>query len=855
MPGQYGVTETGVSGWELTGLSCNDTSNTTTDLATATASINLDPGESVYCTLTNTRDTGSITVNKVIDADGDLTTTEDQNLGVGWEFDVNGAGIDTSDPLAASTDATGAVSFSSLKTGQYNITETLQPGYDLIAADCGLENGSLDGNTLYSSNVTKDATTTCTFYNTPNGTIHGYKWSDLNGNGERDCIEEEEGSESQALISDRACESEPMLPGWTINLYAWNGEGYDSTPIRIMDTDSGGRYWFEHLFPGQYKVCEEQQTGWTQTYPINENGNCYLMTLPDGNSSQFPVSLNDVNDPEYKFGNQFILPELTIEKFNDQWPTVQDQGDVVDYTITIRASKNNVNDVIVKDLMPNGFSFNSITSVVKNGSDSLSVPDPDYHSPGTWKLGDMKDGDEIVIKFKGNIGSSQQPGTYKDLAWAEGISDISKTPDVLATSVNAPTPDKGTLGTPGGNFVGTQIALAVPGTPQNVELENDTERETKTRERVLGVTTYLPATGSSTGWIVLILILLIAGVGLILFDRRRKEKANSQIETSLKVLFFALLTAGILSSQVAWAIAPSIRLEQPTTPTNIKNLNIGFVVLDIEGRSMYVECFKQGPGEISFSSFDTVGVAAGGNSGTCDITLLTDGEYKFYATVSAGGDSSTSESLKVALASAAPDTPLNYDRDDDSCTVTFQTANDGLTAKVELYRSVHDEFVADASTFAQSKDILPNTDGSLTDPLGNCDDYYYVIRAVSEAGIGSGFVGDEDVNVETRTRTRTRTEETIVRTGGGAILTEGGTVAGETEGETGEEGMVQGEENIEGGTGAASGKVAGEEEGEVVGIFGGKNAKYWWGAGLLALGLAYYLYRRKGKTPPPASAK
>ncbi|HXF05918.1 MAG TPA: hypothetical protein VNM72_10955 [Blastocatellia bacterium] len=55
-PGSYTVTEGAVPGWALTNLVCTDPDNVTTvDLNTRTATIDLDAGETVKRTFTNTR--------------------------------------------------------------------------------------------------------------------------------------------------------------------------------------------------------------------------------------------------------------------------------------------------------------------------------------------------------------------------------------------------------------------------------------------------------------------------------------------------------------------------------------------------------------------------------------------------------------------------------------------------------------------------------------------------------------------------------------------------------------------------------------------------------------------------------
>ncbi|NCB43582.1 MAG: DUF11 domain-containing protein, partial [Clostridia bacterium] len=754
--------------------------------------VTLKEGEEISCTITNTRDAGSIMVNKIIDMDGNLQTTEDQVSGVGWQFDVDGTAGDTSDPVADFTGAEGNVSFADLKTGEYTIIENKQSGYNLVAADCGLENGIFDGiDSMDNVSVDKDGNTICNFYNVPNGTIHGYKWSDLNGNGERDCIEESGEDLEPAVFDDSEmyqCELEPLLSGWTINLYQSNGEGgFGSEPIRTMVTDSGsehfGWYWFENLPLGEYKVCEVLEDDWRQTHPLNSDDNCHLISLPSGNSNGFglPAMLNAVDGPVYSFGNQqlakvtiikfedldgngqkdegeeylpgweinlsgqdsvntdengevvfdellpesyvlsetlqpgwnqtniycedssgsgvkitsegeayghhgncegwnqcgdaetcaqwacrvrgysslvsygesrpctqfnnchlfqysvisappilsidssyqdneyidydwgngcdvmgvtdifcsnpgfseamifpeddsesdlvfennyqlalsagdsktcyvgnqFVEPELTILKYNNQWPTVQSPGSVIDYTIKVEALENNVNDVVVTDLPPEGFKYISgswsATSSLGGGHDGKLELSHEYASPGEWDLGDMQAGEVVTLSYKAQIDGAQQPGLYNDLAWADGTDDRSAR--VLAASVPAPAVDPGEITD---NFVGTQIELAVAPLPQNVELEEDKETETKTKKKVLGVTTYLPATGTPTMWIILAILILIAGISLMIFARRRNDKIKSMKD---KTLMLAVIVTGMMFLGAdAQAMAPAIRL-------------------------------------------------------------------------------------------------------------------------------------------------------------------------------------------------------------------------------------------------------------------------------------------------------
>jgi hypothetical protein len=183
-------------------------------------------GEEKTCTITNTRNLGEIIIKKIIDGDGNLETTEDQTLGEGWEMDVDGILGDIDDLIYGNTDSNGEYKTGKIKTGTYYASETQQAGYDFVSAICSDES-SIDNIVL-----DKDEVITCTFFNTPNGTIHGYKWNDLDGEGDEDL-------------------NEDKLGNWTINLFGWNEEDEDYTICQGIMTDSNQGFdygWYYHLF-------------------------------------------------------------------------------------------------------------------------------------------------------------------------------------------------------------------------------------------------------------------------------------------------------------------------------------------------------------------------------------------------------------------------------------------------------------------------------------------------------------------------------------------------------------------------------------------------------------------------------
>jgi hypothetical protein len=85
-------------------------------------------------------------------------------------------------------------------------------------------------------------------YEVQSGTITGYKWNDLDGDGEWDQP------------------SEPALPGWIIFLDTNNNGALDAVESWTI-TDANGAYSFDELPRGNYMVREIEQPGWTQTNP------------------------------------------------------------------------------------------------------------------------------------------------------------------------------------------------------------------------------------------------------------------------------------------------------------------------------------------------------------------------------------------------------------------------------------------------------------------------------------------------------------------------------------------------------------------------------------------------------------
>lgn len=182
-----------------------------------------------------------ITVIKKIDRDGNGSfesfAAEDE-----YQFCLDGS-------TCLSTDSTGKVLFVNVQAdGNHTITEnqldTSQGTYE-FASGSGT-NCTFDGGTATATVATGQTATdaTCTFDNGVTiGGVSGMKWNDLDGQGDQD-------GGSETGLSD-----------WTIHIF--NATGFHQTTT----TDGSGNYSFSGLAAGAYTVCEELQSGWTQTYP------------------------------------------------------------------------------------------------------------------------------------------------------------------------------------------------------------------------------------------------------------------------------------------------------------------------------------------------------------------------------------------------------------------------------------------------------------------------------------------------------------------------------------------------------------------------------------------------------------
>ncbi len=347
------------------------------------------------CTVTNTRNTGSLVVHKdVVNPDGGAVSDTHQ-----FTVTLDGGNSKT---IAEGTDAT----YLNLPTGTYTVAENSDADYTFVSYSSDTDVNTAGAQVV----VTKDGTTQLTVTNkqkkatvTINKDVRDYLGNDVSDStsfqvtwsGSPMTISEgspavfqvnpgtytftetanslyttqtasyqvtvtSNGSASRTFVNWQKSgtitgmkfndmngngvkdSGDNGLQNWEIYIDS-NGNGsWDSAEPKVV-TDVNGNYTFTNLTPGTYKVREIQKNGWTQTYPSNNLNN---VTLSVGQT----VS-------NQNFGN-FQLGAITGMKFNDlNGNGVKDAGEpgIAGWTINITSpvNTNTTTDVNGNYIFPN----------------------------------------------------------------------------------------------------------------------------------------------------------------------------------------------------------------------------------------------------------------------------------------------------------------------------------------------------------------------------------------------------------------------------------------------------------------------------------------------------------------------
>ena len=286
--GTYNVTEIVPSGWELTDITCVDPSGGTTDSeATATASIDLEAGETVTCTFTNTK-LGEIIVAKETLPDGDSQS---------FDFD----GPDDFDPSL--TDGTSDNLL--VAPGQYDVTETLPSGWALTDITCVDPTGNSSGNTATGTatfDVAAGETVTCTFTNTKLGKVIVEKQTMPDGDAQEFTFDGPE--DFDPTLTDGQTDELEVLPG---NYTVTETNIPTDWMLGSIQCDDGDSTVDTGTATATYMVAAGEEV--TCTFTNTKGGTIIVekQTDPDGSTTEFDFDGPETFDPTLTDGQTDML--------------------------------------------------------------------------------------------------------------------------------------------------------------------------------------------------------------------------------------------------------------------------------------------------------------------------------------------------------------------------------------------------------------------------------------------------------------------------------------------------------------------------------------------------------------------
>jgi len=327
---------------------------------------------------------------KFNDINGDQNPAGDPGLG-GWTIfdDVNNNGQLDSGEQSTTTAGNGTWSFTGVGPRQLRIREVQQTGWEQTTTNPAVFS------TISGTNVTG-----INFGNrvkAETGTISGFKFNDLNGNGVRDA-------------------GEPGIENWTIYLDQ-NLNGQLDSGETSVKTTSNGSFQFSSLAAGTYRVREVLLTGWQQTTT---------------NPADVVLAAGGTKD-NVLFGN-FQQVSISGAKFNDLNANgVRDTGEagLSGWTIFLDTNNNGVLDSGER---------NQVTDT--NGNYSFSNV-----GPGTFRLREEAKFNWIQMTANPTVTTTSGVNVGGQLFGNIQLNDIVKLGKLALTSSNLTNFKNGTMAT------------------------------------------------------------------------------------------------------------------------------------------------------------------------------------------------------------------------------------------------------------------------------------------------------------------------------------------------------------------------------------------------------------------------
>lgn len=297
--------------------------------------------------------------------------------------------------ITGHTGKQGQYRIEGLTLGKYKICEVLQNSW-LQTAPTGVQNREREDEAprcrLVLITESGQEKTGVSFGNVKKGSISGYKFEDLDKDGEKD-------------------ENEKGIEGWKICLVSNaqyilsdNLENSERSLENCVFTDENGYYFFADVIPGTYLVEEETRDGWIAT-----------------TATSIPIILESgQNYTNQNFGN-LGLPKFGVTKKNNVAVFVNPNYKVT-YTITItNYGFGPAMNFEVKDALPIGFNYVAGTSTITGATGSGPVIDGNTNTL-TWLIDWLDAGSSMTITYDVLVLPSVLAGTYTNTVTVEDAS-------------------------------------------------------------------------------------------------------------------------------------------------------------------------------------------------------------------------------------------------------------------------------------------------------------------------------------------------------------------------------------------------------------------------------------------------
>ena len=374
LPGVHTIAETTIDGWALTDISCDD-DNSSGDASTGVATINLEAGENVKCTFTNTK-LATVTVSKVTAPD----------TGVDQDFLITLATAGGS--RDGTINAAGTVKeYANVQPGSYTLLEFSREGWTTTGVACtaGARTLSSNSGVLEDIEVNAGADIACTVTNTKNGSIT---------------------IEKQTLP-----EGDPAAFGFVIDGIGYGpvGDGEQAGPVSVA--------------PGNVVIDEDELPGWvaTEVACARADGTAVDSTQDAADPSKATVTIAPGEDVTCTYTNT-KLATVTIAK-----ETLPD-GDDTEFTFTGTGGGDELTALIadggsetvmlapnieyqVSEAIPEGWTLTDLTCSADGTSviTTLAPVATFTPEPGdviTCTFTNTKDGSITIVKDSNRPGSS-----------------------------------------------------------------------------------------------------------------------------------------------------------------------------------------------------------------------------------------------------------------------------------------------------------------------------------------------------------------------------------------------------------------------------------------------------------------